>query len=122
MLAKSQQAVVQDLPWGRLEWITSEAQGNSTTMTFGRVTIKAGQANPRHRHPNCDEILHLLSGRLEHSLGDDQTFIMEAGDTISIPTGVFHNARALGSDDAVMVICFSAADRQTESEEGTDGA
>ncbi len=84
-------------------------------MTFGRVTIRAGQANPRHRHPNCDEILHLLAGRVEHSLGLERC-IMEAGDTISIPGGAWHNARALGDEDAEMVICFSSPDRQTEAE------
>jgi quercetin dioxygenase-like cupin family protein len=104
-----------DLDWGRIVWLVSRSLGNSTTMTFGRVTIKAGQANPRHRHPNCDEILHLLSGRLEHSLGDER-FVMEPGDTISIPTGVWHNARALGGEDAEMSISFSAADRETEGE------
>jgi Uncharacterized conserved protein, contains double-stranded beta-helix domain len=102
-------------PWGRIVWLASRGLGNSTTMTFGRVTIKAGQSNPRHRHPNCDEILHLLSGRLEHSLGDEK-FVMEPGDTISIPTGVWHNARALGDADAEMAICFSSADRETEGE------
>lgn len=102
-------------PWGELRWLASRKLGNSTTMTFGRVTIPAGIANPRHRHPNCDEILHLLSGRIEHTLGDER-FIMEPGDTISIPSGVWHNARALSDEDAEMVICFSSADRETEME------
>jgi len=105
-----------DQPWGELRWLVSRKLGNSTTMTFGRVTIPAGVANPRHRHPNCDEILHLLSGRIEHSLGD-QRFTMEPGDTISIPAGVWHNARAFGDRDAEMVISFSSADRETEMEE-----
>jgi quercetin dioxygenase-like cupin family protein len=122
MLTKPSAASAQEFDWGRLEWLVSGAAGTSQTMTFGRVTIRAGQANPRHRHPNCDEILHLLAGRLEHTLGD-QSFTMEAGDTISIPAGIFHNARALGPDDAQMVICFSSADRQTEMESETgDGA
>jgi quercetin dioxygenase-like cupin family protein len=82
-------------------------------MSFGRVTIRAGEANPRHRHPNCDEILHLLSGRLEHSLSGTKC-IMEAGDTISIPQGAWHQARAIGDEDAEVVICFSSADRLTE--------
>ena len=112
---KAADGEVLDLPWGRIVWLVSGSQGNSETMTFGRVTIRAGQANPRHRHPNCDEVLHLLSGRLEHSLGDE-TFVMEPGDTISIPTGVWHNARALGDADAEMVISFSSPDRQTEGE------
>ena len=104
-----------DFDWGRIAWLASRGLGNSETMTFGRVTIRAGHANPRHRHPNCDEVLHLLSGRLEHTLGDER-FEMGPGDTVSIPTGVFHNARALGDEDAVMVIAFSSADRETEGE------
>jgi len=101
-------------PWGKLTWLASRELGNSTTMTFGRVTIPAGQSNPRHRHPNCEEILHLLSGQLEHSLGA-KVFTMKPGDTITIPAGEWHNARAI-HQDAEMVICFSSADRETEFE------
>ena len=104
-----------DQPWGKLTWLASRSLGNSTTMTFGHVIIPANQENPRHRHPNCDEILHLLSGRLEHSLGD-QRFIVEPGDTVSIPAGQWHNAKSLDGVEAVMVICFSSADRETEFE------
>ena len=104
-----------DQPWGKLTWLASRKLGNSTTMTFGRVIIPADQTNPRHRHPNCDEILHLLTGRLEHSL-DDERFFIEPGDTISIPAGTWHNAKALDGVDAEMVICFSSADRETEFE------
>ena len=105
-----------DAPWGKLTWYASRKLGNSTTMTFGRVIIPANQTNPRHRHPNCDEILHLLRGRIEHSLGDEK-FILDAGDTISIPAGQWHNASALDGVDAEMVICFSSPDRETELEQ-----
>ncbi|MDF2439638.1 MAG: hypothetical protein JWN98_622 [Abditibacteriota bacterium] len=115
MITKSNEGEVLDFDWGRIEWLVSGAQQNSDTMTFGRVTIKAGSANPRHRHPNCDEILHLLTGHIEHSLGDER-FAMNAGDTISVPTGVLHNARSIGEEDAVMLICFSSPDRQTQGE------
>lgn len=114
-MTKSGAGEVLDFDWGQIVWLVCGAQGNSSTMTFGRVTIKAGQANPRHIHPNCDEILHLLSGQIEHSLGDERV-VMNAGDTISIPTGVAHNARTISAQDAVMVICFSSADRQTQGE------
>ncbi len=105
-----------DFPWGRITWTVSRSLGNSAAMTFGRVLMRAGMSNPRHRHPNCDEILHLLSGRIEHTL-DGQTFVLEAGDTISIPTGVWHQARVLDGADAEMVIAFSSADRETEMHE-----
>ena len=102
-----------DFPWGRITWTASRKLGNSTAMTFGRVLMRAGMSNPLHRHPNCDEILHLLSGRIDHTLGAE-SFLMEAGDTISIPAGVWHQARVLDSD-AEMVIAFSSADRETET-------
>ena len=44
---------VLDLDWGRIVWLVSRPLGNSTTMTFGRVTINSGAANPRHRHPTA---------------------------------------------------------------------
>jgi quercetin dioxygenase-like cupin family protein len=100
--------------WGQLVWTASGQIGNSISMSFGRVVIRAGQENPRHRHPNCDEILHVVSGRIEHTLGEE-IFSMGPGDSISIPQGVWHQARALG-EDAVIVICFNSSDRLTEVE------
>jgi quercetin dioxygenase-like cupin family protein len=105
-----------DTSWGGIVWSASGQIGNSTTMTFGRATIRAGQSNPRHRHPNCDEILHVLAGRIEHTLGEERC-TMEFGDTISIPKGVWHQARALEGADAVIAICFDSPDRLTEVQE-----
>ena len=39
---------------------------------------------------------------------------MEAGDTVSIPQGVWHQLRALGDQDVEIAICFNSADRLTE--------
>ena len=72
---------VLELPWGRITWLVSGTLHNSATMTVGRVVIKAGQGNPIHRHPNCDEVLHVLRGRIEHSLGPAK-YVMDAGDAI----------------------------------------
>jgi quercetin dioxygenase-like cupin family protein len=109
-----------DLPWGRITWLVSQSLHNSATMTVGRVVIKAGHGNPVHRHPNCDEVLHVLHGRIEHSLGAAR-FVMNAGDAISIPAGEWHNAQALDGTEAEMVICFSSANRTTETA-GTETA
>ena len=97
--------------WGHLTWLAGQPQGNAQDLTLGRVLIKAGQTNPRHAHPNCEEVLYLLAGRLQHSLGD-QSFALAAGDTLSIPAGVFHNAVSLGPDDADMIVAYSEGDRQ----------
>ncbi len=102
-------------PWGHLVWYASGELGNSDTMTVGRAVIRPGQQNPRHYHPNCDEVLHVLEGRILHSMGE-RTVEMAAGDTVSIPTGVPHNARNIGTEDAVLLISFSTADRKVVNE------
>ncbi|MFI5732321.1 cupin domain-containing protein [Kribbella sp. NPDC051587] len=108
---------IEEQPWGRLEWMVSGALGNSTTMTLGRCYIRPGEQNSRHYHPNCDEILHVLQGTIEHSV-DDELVRMGPGDTISIPSGRVHNARNLGDDEAIFVIAFSSPDRQVITSPG----
>ena len=100
-------------PWGSLTWFASAKIGNSNTMTFGRAVIPAHGRNPRHRHPNCDEILHVLRGRIRHSLGEN-SYELGPGDTISIPAGQWHHAESLNGAETEMVICFSSAHRETE--------
>lgn len=106
---------VEEHDWGRLVWMVSGKLGNSDTMTVGRCHIAPGRANPRHYHPNCDEVLYVLQGTIEHSIGGDR-MAMAAGDTISIPSGVMHNARNTGLEEAIFVIAFSSADRRAVSE------
>jgi len=101
--------------WGRLVWMVSGALGNSETTTFGRCYIDEGQANPRHYHPNCDEVLHVLEGEIEHSFGDE-VLRMGPGDTISIPANTLHNARNVGPGQAIFAISFSSAYREVIGE------
>ncbi|HET7568170.1 MAG TPA: cupin domain-containing protein [Gaiellaceae bacterium] len=108
---------VVETDWGRLVWMISGALGNSDTLTVGRCHIHAGQANPRHLHPDCDEVVHVLEGSIEHSYGDERV-ALRPGDAISIPAGVVHNARNVGDSEAVLVIVFSSATRRSVAEDG----
>ena len=112
MLQTIDNARVEEFAWGRIEWLASGALGNCHTMTLGRVTIFAGGANARHVHPNCDELLHLLSGELEHFIGNT-AYSMRAGDTISIATGEPHFARVTGGEAAIMLVSYSSSHRET---------
>lgn len=102
-------------PWGRLVWMVSSELGNSETMTVGTCYIDVGRANPRHYHPNCDEILRVVRGTIEHSVGD-QRVVMNEGDVISIPTGAVHNARNVGEVEAELAIMFSTGTREVVGE------
>ncbi len=107
-------AIVQVFDWGELQWFANGKIGNTQTMTVGKCILKPGRANFHHLHPNCEEILQVVSGRIIHSLGQE-SHAMGPGDTIVVPPNVTHNARNIGDEDAVMTIIFSTADRQTQA-------
>ena len=103
--------------WGRLYWYANGAAGSSEHQTVGRCVIEPGQQNPRHCHPNCEEVLHLLSGHIKHFVEGRGWLPMLPGDTITIGRDVWHHARNVGPGPAEMIICFSSPDRQTIGED-----
>src|SRR5438876_1056637 len=108
--AQESAAVRQEEEWGSLTWLANRQIGNAEGLTLGRVLIKRGQSNPRHAHLLCEEALYLLRGRLAHTIGEEQV-ILEAGDTLTIPAGVFHNAVSIGEEDADMIVAYSSGSR-----------
>ena len=105
--------IVED--WGSLTWLAGQKIGNAEGLTLGRVVIRKGQSNPRHSHPNCEEALYLLAGRLEHTLGDEKV-ILEPGDTIVLDAGIPHNATNTGKEDADMIVVYSSGTRGFQPE------
>ncbi|MEW6303458.1 MAG: cupin domain-containing protein [Verrucomicrobiota bacterium] len=103
--------------WGALKWVANRELGGLAGLTLGRVTLNPGHSNPRHSHPNCDEVLYVLRGRLEHSLGDD-VVVLNAGDTLVIPAGVPHQARNPGHDAADTIVAYSSGEREFRLEPG----
>jgi quercetin dioxygenase-like cupin family protein len=101
--------------WGDLLWFASGQLNNSSEMTVGRCRLKVGSSNHRHYHPNCEEVLHVLEGRISHSIGD-RALEMSVGDSIVIPPNIVHNAHNIGTEDALLLITFSSADRKTVDE------
>lgn len=95
--------------WGTLTWLAN-AKLTGSELTLGRVVIKAGQSNPRHCHDGCEEVLYLLRGQLHHTFGDESVE-MKAGDTLTIPQGVMHNATNTGEVDADMIVAYSSGTR-----------
>ena len=115
----STEATRAETSWGSLRWLASREIGNVQDLTLGRVVIRRGQQNPRHCHRTCEEVLYLLSGRLEHTVGDE-TVALGPGDTLAIPAGVFHNARSVGDEDADMIVAYSSGERDFVLEAGDD--
>jgi quercetin dioxygenase-like cupin family protein len=105
-----------DAEWGQLTWFANAQLGNTDYLTLGRCILYPNQANPRHYHPNCDEILTVIQGKIRHTWINGEEVEMDEGDTITIPRGMRHQARNIGTGNAVLMIAFTAANRQTIGE------
>ncbi len=115
IVLKAANSTTSEFAWGKLQWFAGRGLANSEDMTVGECTIYPGQQNPLHSHPNCEEVLHLLTGTIEHTANEER-YVLTAGDTITVPRHVRHNARNIGETTALMSIAFSSADRQMQPE------
>lgn len=111
-VTRSGEAQADAFPWGAIRWLHNGETNEGAEQTFGLVYINAGEQNPPHYHPNCEEILYVLSGRCVHTYGDDE-YELGPGDSILVPQGVVHHAINRGWEPIRAIISFSSGDRQT---------
>lgn len=98
--------------WGTLQWLCNDQLFPGAEQTVGICHILPGRRNQRHYHPNCEEVLYMLSGCGEHSFEDD-AIAMRPGMTIRIPIGVTHNMSNTGTEPIVCLISFNSGHRET---------
>jgi quercetin dioxygenase-like cupin family protein len=99
-------------PWGAIKWLCNKGLAPICQQTFGIVYILPGQKNPLHYHPNCDEILYVISGECDHSFNGEWVHLTP-GMLMCVPAGVKHNLVNNGWEPVRCVIVFSSPDRQT---------
>jgi quercetin dioxygenase-like cupin family protein len=97
--------------WGSIQWLCNGEMLDDAEQTVGFVQIQPGSNNPAHYHPNSDEVLYLVEGELDHSLGEEM-FHLTPGMSIHIPRGVPHNAVNTSDVTARMVVSYPTQDRQ----------
>jgi len=81
----------QTFDWGAIKWFVTPELTEGAGITFGEVVLQPGRGHDRHNHPESEEILYVLSGEGEQMLDDGEHFAVKSGDTIYVPTGVFHS-------------------------------
>jgi len=103
--------------WGAIKWLCNGTLLPGTELTFGVVWIRPGDSNPLHYHPNCEELLYVLSGECTHRLGEE-VYHLKPGDLIRVPANVVHRAEASGWEPLQAIVVFDSPDRQTVVVEG----
>ena len=65
-------------------------------MIQSRVNVEPGSPAIRHTHPG-DEIISVLAGSLETQIDGQPTKVYNAGEALTVPTGVIPAARNTGT-------------------------
>ncbi len=103
---------IQSFDWGTLQWLFNGSVFPGALQTLGICHLFAGKCNPRHYHPNCEEILYVQEGTGKHLL-DDVWIQVGPGSVVRIPIGMKHQLVNEGTEILITIIAFSSGDRQT---------
>jgi oxalate decarboxylase len=75
------------------------------------LKLAPGGLREPHWHPNCWELDHVVSGKVEMTIvspdGPVETFTLEAGDVAFVPQGYAHSILNIGDGEAVIPIVFN---------------
>lgn len=96
--------------WGQLHWVGSGALIDNCDQTVGFVTIKPGQCNPAHFHPEDQEVIVIRSGTCRHMCGDHEVRL-NAGDVLFVPEGQPHQAINDGDENCEMLVLYPTGAR-----------
>jgi quercetin dioxygenase-like cupin family protein len=97
--------------FGSVQWAVREGDPPGAEQTVGLATFDAGKSNVQHIHPNCEEVVYVLEGEVEHTLGA-QSIRLGAGDLIVVPRGTPHRLLNRSLEPVRAFIVFSSPDRQ----------
>ena len=106
-------AAAETTDFGRVQWVVRENDPQGAEQTVGLATFDAGKGNVEHVHPNCEEVVYVLEGEVEHTLGEQKTRL-KAGDLIVVPRNVPHRLTNVGASAMKACIIFSSPDRKFE--------
>ena len=85
-----------------------DAKIGADELVVGRTVLPPGARHEKHRHPNCDEFLVVVSGRGEIYTNDGRE-PSEAGDVIYTPRGNWHGFDNTSDEDVLLLWGWSGA-------------
>ena len=90
------------LDWGRLRWMSHPPSTGAGQLTVIEVNIAPGEGHDFHKHPDQEEVIYCISGKVEQWL-DREKKILGPGDAVFIGADVVHASFNVGDDDAQLL-------------------
>lgn len=73
-------------------FIKLSSRHTNNELCFVEDTLKPGFHLARHHHKIMTEVFYILEGEVE-LIFDDETVVAKAGDTVTVPPNVWHEAK-----------------------------
>ena len=87
------------LNWGTLAWISRPEITGAKLLTVLEATLTEGNGHNFHKHPDQEELIYIISGRVEQWLEKERR-ILTVGDSIFIPKNIVHCTFNIFPEDA----------------------
>lgn len=91
------------LDWGELGWISRPPTTGAQAITVIEVTLNPGKGHNFHKHPDQEEVIHVMSGEIEQWL-EQKKQILKPGDSIFISKDIVHASFNAGSQPARLMV------------------
>ena len=90
------------LEWGKLRWMSNRPATGADQLTVIEVSVEPGQGHDFHKHPDQEEVIYCVAGKVEQWLGEEKR-VMGPGDSVFIGADVVHATFNIGEKDAVLL-------------------
>ncbi|MEM9427769.1 MAG: cupin domain-containing protein [Pseudomonadota bacterium] len=90
------------LDWGKLRWMSHPPSTGAGQLTVIEVNISPGHGHDFHKHPDQEEVIYCISGKVEQWLGEEKRFF-GPGDSVFIGADVVHASFNVGESDAQLL-------------------
>jgi quercetin dioxygenase-like cupin family protein len=90
------------LDWGKLGWMSNPPNTGARDLTVIDVTLLPGKGHNFHRHPDQEEVIVVLAGKVEQWIDRDKR-VLGPGDSAFIPADTVHASFNVGSSEAKLL-------------------
>jgi quercetin dioxygenase-like cupin family protein len=86
----------------QVQFLIDSRTAGSQRLVVGRTVLPPGARHERHRHPNCNEFLVVMSGSGE-IYTDEGTEPSRTGDVVFTPAGHWHGFNNTSDQDVLLI-------------------
>jgi quercetin dioxygenase-like cupin family protein len=98
--------VTDHVDWGSIGWRTRPENTGCKTFVVMDVALEPGFGHDFHKHPQQDELITVLAGRIEQWIEQEKT-ILEAGDSVYLDQDVVHASFNVGDETARLLVVLA---------------